>query len=41
MEMVGIQDVFGQSGSPRELLENYNLMPKDIITAARRVIKRK
>jgi len=40
MESVGIQDVFGQSGSVRDLLEHYHLMPKDIVRAAKKVIAR-
>ncbi len=33
MEFVGIQDVFGQSGKPDELLAAYNLTAKDIVQA--------
>lgn len=31
---VGVRDVFGQSGEPRELLEYYGLTAKDIVRAA-------
>ncbi|MEK7449806.1 MAG: transketolase family protein [Planctomycetota bacterium] len=41
IEMVGIKDRFGQSGSPEELLKEYHLMPEDIVQAVRRVIRRK
>ncbi|MBI5045484.1 MAG: transketolase family protein [Candidatus Niyogibacteria bacterium] len=41
MEFMGIQDRFGESGEPNELIEYFGLMPKDIVEAAKRVIKRK
>ena len=41
MEMIGIQDRFGHSGHPEELLEHYGLMAKDVAAAAKRVIARK
>lgn len=41
IEMVAVQDTFGESGTPAELLEKYGLMPKDIIAAADRVLARK
>jgi transketolase len=41
MEMVGTQDIFGESGEPAELMKKYHLMPEDIITAAEKAIKRK
>ncbi len=40
IEMVGIKDVFGQSGSAHQLLQAYHLEPADIVHAAQRVIKR-
>lgn len=41
MARVGTHDTFGESGSPKELLEKYGLTPKDIATAARNLLKRK
>lgn len=41
MERVGVQDVFGESGKPGELLEKYGLTAKHIIQAAQKVIARK
>jgi len=41
MEFVGVDDKFGQSGTPAELFDHYSLTAKDIIRAVRRVIKRK
>lgn len=38
---VGIKDVFGESGKPEELLVKYGLTAKDIVTAAKTVLKRK
>ena len=41
IEFVGIQDMFGQSGTPDELAKKYGLKSKDIIKAVKKVIKRK
>jgi len=41
MERVGVKDVFGQSGTPDELLEFYGLTATDIAAAVHRVVKRK
>lgn len=41
VEMIGLQDVFGQSGSPAELLKEYGLTAADIVAAAKRAIERK
>ncbi len=41
IERVGLEDTFGQSGTPDELLEHYKLTAPWIIKAAKRVIKRK
>lgn len=41
VEMVGINDMFGTSGSPAELLEYYHLKAADIVKAAHKVITRK
>lgn len=41
MEMVGMRDRFGESGSPDELLEFFKLTHPFIIKAAKKAIKRK
>lgn len=41
IEFIGMQDSFGQSGKPEELLAHYGMDKKAIINAAKRVIKRK
>jgi transketolase len=41
VEMVGIKDRFGESGSPWELMKKLHLMPENIVEAAERAIKRK
>jgi len=41
MEFVGMQGVFGESGSPKELVEKYGMGTRDIISAVKRVVKRK
>ncbi|MBW1916623.1 MAG: transketolase family protein [Deltaproteobacteria bacterium] len=41
LQRVGIKDVFGISGKPRDLLEHFGLMPIDIRNAARQVLKNK
>ncbi len=41
VEMVGIQDMFGCSGTPKELAEHYGLTIENIVAAAHRVIRRK
>jgi transketolase len=40
-EFVAVQDSFGESGTPTELLEKYGLSPKDIVAAAKKVMARK
>ncbi|MDP2696333.1 MAG: transketolase C-terminal domain-containing protein [bacterium] len=40
MEMVGMQDIFGESGPPKELVEKYNLGPKGIKEAVKQALKR-
>jgi len=40
IEMIGVADVFGQSGTPAQLLKEYHLDVSDIVHAARKVIKR-
>ncbi len=41
LEMVGVMDVFGESGSPDELLEKFKLTSTEIINKVNIVIKRK
>lgn len=41
MEMIGVKDVWGQSGTPVQLLEKYGLNSENIILAAEKVLKRK
>jgi len=41
IEFVGVQDRFGESGKPEELLDKYGLHTEDIAEAVKRVIKRK
>ena len=40
-EFVGLQGVFGESGSPDELIEKYGMGVKDIVKAVRAVLQRK
>lgn len=40
-EYVAVDDSFGESGTPRQLLEKYGLTAKDIIAAAEKAIARK
>lgn len=41
IEMVGVNDQFGQSGTPEELLKVYGLDTANIVEAVEKVIKRK
>ncbi len=41
IEFIGMQDTFGESGAPEELLKKYGMMPKDIVMAAKRAMRRK
>jgi transketolase len=41
MKRVGIPDVFGESGSSDELMKNYGLTVRNIVSAAHNVLKRK
>lgn len=41
LEMVGVKDAFGQSGSPMEMMEMMGLTKSDICEAARRAVVRK
>jgi transketolase len=40
-EYIAVNDQFGESGKPEELLDKYGLGTKDIIAAAKRAIQRK
>jgi transketolase len=41
VEMVAVNDSFGESGTPMQLLEKYGLGVKDVVAAAKRAIARK
>jgi transketolase len=41
MELVAVQDRFGQSGKPSELMDAFGLRAKDIVAAAEKVLERK
>lgn len=41
MEMLGVQDRFGQSGKPKELFTEYGLTKDDIMKSVKKVITRK
>ena len=41
MEMVAVNDEFGQSGTPEELLKAYHLDTPDIVEAVKKVVARK
>jgi len=41
IEYVGVNDSFGESGKPTELLKKYGLEPENIVAAAEKVIARK
>ncbi len=41
MELVAVNDSFGESGKPADLLAKYGLSASDIVAAAKRAIKRK
>jgi transketolase len=41
VEMVAVNDSFGQSGTPDELMKEYGLDTQDIVAAVERVMKRK
>lgn len=41
MEMVAVNDTFGESGIPDDLLEKYGLGTKDVVAAVKRVLARK
>ncbi|MDD2216558.1 MAG: transketolase C-terminal domain-containing protein, partial [Eubacteriales bacterium] len=37
MDIIGVKDVFGQSGKPAELLKAYNLTAEDIVASVKRM----
>ncbi|MBI4034084.1 MAG: transketolase family protein [Candidatus Brennerbacteria bacterium] len=41
IEFIGLQDTFGESGDPYELIEKYGMGVKDIVKAVKKVVKRK
>ncbi len=41
LEMVAVQDSFGESGTPTQLLKKYGLGPENIVSAVEKVLKRK
>ena len=41
MKRVGINDAFGESGKPMELLSKFGLDPQSVMAAAKDVIRRK
>ncbi len=41
IEMVGVNDTFGESGTPMQLLEKYGLDSKAIVAAAKKAVARK
>jgi transketolase len=41
IEFIGMQDMFGESGAPEELIKKYGMTPKDIVMAAKRALRRK
>jgi len=41
VEMVAVQDTFGESGNPMDLMKAFHLKDVDIVAAAERVLRRK
>ena len=41
IEFIGVQNKFGQSGTPDELIEHYGMGEKSIKEAVKKVLKRK
>jgi len=41
IEMIGVQDRWGESGSPDELMKEFHLLAEDIKKAVKKVIRRK
>ena len=40
MEFIGVDDQFGQSGTPDELIEHYGMGKNSIIKAVEKILKR-
>jgi transketolase len=40
-EYVGVNDTFGESGTPDELMAKYGIDTKDVVEAVKRVLGRK
>ena len=40
MEFIGVDDLFGQSGTPEELIEHYGMSTQSIIKAVDKILKR-
>ena len=38
MRFVGVQDRFGTSGDPADLLKAFHLMPEDVVRSAKEVV---
>ena len=41
IEMIGVNDCFGESGKPMELMQKYGLTANDIVIASKKAISRK
>ena len=41
LEMIAVDDTFGETGTPAQLLSKYHLKDVDIVEAAKKAIKRK
>lgn len=41
IEMVAVNDSFGESGTPAQLMKKYGLSPENIVSAVEKVLKRK
>lgn len=41
IEMIAVRDSFGESGTPEQLLTKYGLRARDIVRAAKKVLRRK
>jgi transketolase len=41
VEMVAVNDSFGESGTPEELLDKYGLGIADVVAAAKKAIARR
>jgi transketolase len=39
MEFIGVNDSFGESGTPDQLMEKYGLKAKNIVAAAKRLME--